>query len=190
MADTITNPTGKKFFVLNDQAGSGGDQIAASLDATNAPAPTLSTGNLQATGDKQFVTAAQQTAVATLTNIGTEQLLASVASVNMNTGTATTLYTAPTGKSVVITKVVIRKASTSLTTASISFGWNAGTDNDVIADATHTELTGNTLYTILVAKTGAKVGVQGTNGTFAVICNILQGGAATVTIDVYGYFVS
>lgn len=114
-----------------------------------------------------------------------ETKLATVASVDMNTATATTLYTVPTGRSCIITKVVVRNASTSLTTASYSFGFNSAPFNDVIADATHTELTGSTLYTALSAKAGAKVGVAADN--FKVLMNTLQGGAATTTMDVFGY---
>lgn len=114
-----------------------------------------------------------------------DALLATVASVDMNTATASALYTVPTGKSAIITRVVVRNASTSLTTASYSFGFNSATYNDVIADATHTELTGSTLYTALNAKAGAKVGVAG--DILKVLMNILQGGAATTTIDVFGY---
>src|SRR4029079_818111 len=85
--------------------------------------------------------------------------LSTTALVDMNTATATTLYTVPTGFSCIITKVIVRLASTSLTTASYSFGYESTTFANVIANATHTELTGNTLYTILIPKTGAKVGV-------------------------------
>jgi len=120
------------------------------------------------------------------TVIGVEDLLSTTASVNMNTATATTLFTCPTGKSCVVTRVAVRNASTSLTTASYSFGWNSASFNDVIANATHTELTGNTLYTVLLAKTGATVGTS--TGTFKVLMNTLQGGAATTTIDVFGYY--
>jgi hypothetical protein len=113
--------------------------------------------------------------------------LATVDSVDMNTATPTTLYTVPTGRSVIITSVTVRNASTSLTTASYSFGFNSATYNDVIANATHTELTGATLYTILSAKTGAKVGVAA--DSFKVLMNTLQGGAATTTMDVFGYLI-
>lgn len=114
-----------------------------------------------------------------------EGLLSTTAAVNMDTATATTLYTCPTGKSCVITKVVVRNASTSLTTASYSFGWTSAAFSDVIANATHTELTGATLFTILPAKAGAKLGAS--TNIFKVLMNTLQGGAATTTIDVFGY---
>lgn len=113
-----------------------------------------------------------------------DALLASNALVDLNTATASTLYTVPTGKSVIITRVIMRLASTSLSTASISFGFNSTSFNDVIANAAHTELTGATLYTVLVPKIGATIGT--TAGLLKVLCNTLQGGAATCTIDVYG----
>jgi hypothetical protein len=115
----------------------------------------------------------------------TDSLLSTTDSVNLNTATATTLYTCPTGKTCVITAVVVRNASTSLTTVSVSFGWNSTSFNDVVANATHTELTGSTLYTRLTAKTGATAGTS--TGTFKVLDNTLQGGAATASIDVFGY---
>lgn len=117
--------------------------------------------------------------------LGADTVLASSSGVDLNTATPTTLYTCPAATTCVITKVLITAASTSLTTASISFGWNSATFNDVIADATHTELTTSTLYTILDAKAGAKLGAA--TDTFKVLANVLQGSAATVTIKTFGY---
>lgn len=114
-----------------------------------------------------------------------EALLSTTAAVNMNTGTATTLFTVPTGLSCIITRVVVRNASTSLTTASYSFGFNSAVFDNVIANATHTELTGSTLYTVLSAKVGATRGAAA--DTFKVLMNTLQGAAATTTMDVFGY---
>lgn len=118
----------------------------------------------------------------------TETFLQTANLVDMNTATPTTLFTVGQFSSgVVITKVVVRNASTSLTTASFSFGWNSASYNDVVANATHTELTGSTLMTILAPKTGAKIGVAADN--LKIQLNTLQGSAATVSVDVYGYYV-
>lgn len=114
-----------------------------------------------------------------------DQLLSTTPAVDMNTATATTLYTSPTGRSTIIKSVTVRNCSTSITTASYSFGWNSATFNDVIANATHTELTGSTLGTSIAAKVGFTVGTS--TGTFKVLMNTLQGGAATCTMDVWGY---
>lgn len=157
------------------------------------------TAGVTDTTDKRFVTDAELANLVTLgalapleavlaavgAQTGAETLLSSTPLVDLNAAPETPLYTVPGGKTAVITKVVVRKASTSLTTASIAFGFNAGTDNDVIATATHTELTGNTLATVLTPKTGAKIGAAA--AVFSVLATILQGGAATCTIDVFGY---
>lgn len=155
----------------------------------NKPVSTaqLTALNLKANAANSALTGAT-TADAVAINNGAsliEGRLSTSAAVNFNTATATTLYTCPSGKSCVITKVIIRNASTSLTTASVSFGWTSAAFADVIANAAHTELTGATLYTALLAKAGSTLGTS--TGTFKVLCNTLQGGAATVTIDIFGY---
>lgn len=114
-----------------------------------------------------------------------EGKMSSTDSVDLNTATKTTLFTVPAGKTLVVTKIIVRNASSSLTTASFSFGYNANAD-DVVATATHTELTGNTLYTKIEPKVGAIIGNAA--DVFGVKCTILQGSAATVTISVFGYF--
>jgi hypothetical protein len=116
---------------------------------------------------------------------GNEVRLATVAGVDMNTATPTTLYTGPGGASYVITRVVVRNASASLTTASWSYGFNNPNFDNVIANATHTELTTSALYTVLAAKAGAAVGTAGQ--AFKVLMNTLQGSAATTDMDVFGY---
>lgn len=121
----------------------------------------------------------------TALNLNAITRLATVAGVDMNTATATTLFTVPAGKSAIVTHIVVRNASTSLTTASYSFGFNSATFNDVIANATHTELTGSTLYTVLAAKVGATRGAAG--DILKALMNTLQGGAATSTMEVFGY---
>jgi hypothetical protein len=154
--------------------------------------------------EKNTITDALRTALVTLVPLGTapitnqllavgnklgsDSLLASVPTVNMNQDAATPLFTVPAtpvSRSCIITMVVLRACSGSLTTASISFGFTSPTFADVIANAAHTELTGATLYTKLLAKAGALVGTAGQ--VFSVICNTKQGGAMTLTVDVYGY---
>lgn len=124
-----------------------------------------------------------------LTNPSNEMLLSSTAlNLNATGGTETTLYTVPTGFIMVPTKIVLRNASTSLTTVSWSVGFNAGTDTDFRANATSTGLTGSTLaYIYTGITTGVKVGAAA--AVFAFIVNTAQGGAATANMDVFGYLV-
>lgn len=196
---------GKKYLSLfNDVTGGPPRQLVLDLQAdgswlilgvTCPGKPTLETLSVSGLAlstlgvtdavDLRFVTDAMLARLAILTALGTEQLLASVAAVDMNKDPETALYVVPGGKSCIITKVVLRNCSGNLTTASISFGFTAAAYSDVIANATHVTLTGNTLYEIVSAKVGAKVGVAA--ATFSVIDNTKQGAAMTLTIDVYGY---
>src|SRR5215468_2925228 len=50
-----------------------------------------------------------------------QALLLSTTTVDLNTAAATTLYTVPAGKTFILRRVVMRGASVSLTTASVSF---------------------------------------------------------------------
>ncbi len=122
-----------------------------------------------------------------LTNPSNEMLLSSTAlDMNGTNGTATTLYTVPTGVSCCVTKIILRNASTSLTTASWSAGFNATTDNDFRADATSTGVNGATkAYIYYGVTTGVVVGAAA--AVFAFKLNTQQGGAATATMDVFGY---
>lgn len=174
-----------------DASATQGDRIAASTTAKQATPHTMSPGGLEMafdSGDFGIALAAGTTPPVLLWGLPIqrgERMLAWVTGRNLNTGTDQILYHVPAGRSCVITKIVLRNASTSLTTWSGSFGWNSTAFNNVIADATHTELTGNTLYTALLPKIGATVGVAA--DTLKLKNNTLQGGAATVDVEVHGY---
>lgn len=112
-------------------------------------------------------------------------VLASV-SVDLNVTTKTALYTVPTGYEAVITGFVVRKASTSLTTAQFSFGFNATAD-DVVGIDLYNELTSSTRQTQASPKAGAEIG--GAGAVLGLKCSTAQGAAATVTVDVIGYLV-
>ena len=125
---------------------------------------------------------------------GMEGLLSSTASVDVGATGETTLYTVPTGKSCIITRIVVRNASGTfdqVTDPQLSFGWNAGTDNDVIANATYTNaMSAATKYFILVpdGKTNSTVSTGGTTGgIFAIKVNTAATASTTCTISVFGY---
>lgn len=187
----VTGAVGTSRTITTTSPLSGGGDLSAnrtfSLGIVPAALGGFSVDMSAQTGFTHWASGTPTTAELAAANIYTiaETLLASTGSVNMNSATATTLYTCPTGKSCIITRVVVRNASTSLTTASYSFGWTSTAFNDVIANATHTELNGATVYTALSPQVGAKVGTS--TGTFKVLMNTLQGTAATTTMDVFGY---
>lgn len=113
-----------------------------------------------------------------------EYVLSRVDDVDMNTTDKTTLFTVPTGRTAVITKIITRNVSTSLTTAVFGFGFNNDA-NDVVTAALHTALTAAGLLVLDVPKAGAVVGAS--TNVFGCKCSIAQGAPATATIEVVGY---
>ena len=154
------------------------------INGNSSAAQTIAAGpNLTVTDVGATHTIACPTC-ATLSDVASLSPLATVNSVDLNTTSATTLYTCPVGKSCLIHRVIVYNASTSLTTASYAFGWTSPNYNDVIANATHTELTTSTVFTIMNSKTAAKIGVAG--DVFKIKPTIAQGSAASVSIQVFG----
>jgi hypothetical protein len=204
---TIPHPTGRKAIAIVDLDGGAeylspvtiGPSNLILADGLSLLGLSDTTAGVTDTTDKRFVTDQELADLVTLQPLaaleavlaaigaktGAEVKLATAAAVDLNTATPTTLYTVPAGKSAVITRIVLRLASTSLTTVSISIGFNSASFNDVLANATHTELTGATLFTVLSSKAGAKIGAAA--DVLKLLCNTLQGGAATCTVDIFGY---
>lgn len=112
-----------------------------------------------------------------------DSLLVSASAIDINNAAKQAVYTVPTGKSCVITNVVVRNLSGACTSNSISFGFNTAA-NDVIANATYASFTSSTVYTKIGAMAGATRGTS--TQVFGVITNTLNT-AATATIDVFGY---
>ena len=124
----------------------------------------------------------------TLSTLNTQgdALLAHNAAVDLNTDTPPTVLTCPTGKSCIVTKIIVSAPSISLTTWSGSFGWESSTYANVVANATHTGLDGATKYVVLSPiSTGGVIGTS--TGTLKCKDNTKQGSAATAVVDVFGY---
>jgi len=111
--------------------------------------------------------------------------LAHETAVDLNAVPASVLLTVPALTSYVITHIIIREASTSLTTVEFSIGWTTPAFADVIANAGHAELIDATGVIILIPIAGAMVGAAADELTL--LCNVLQGAPATVTVDIYGF---
>lgn len=114
-------------------------------------------------------------------------MLVEVSAADMNIGTKQDFFTVPTGRTLLIDYWLVRGASASLTTVEFSGGFNANAD-DVIARDTYAELTASTLCSPRYVKKGAKLGAAG--DVFGLKCGVVQGSAATVTLEVYGHYVS
>jgi hypothetical protein len=110
--------------------------------------------------------------------------LATVDLVDLNNVATPALYTVPNEVSCIITAIVVRKASISLSTVSFSIGWTSASYNDVLANATHTELAGPTLATVLAPKTGMLIATPGS--VLKLKNNTQQGAPATASFDIFG----
>ena len=112
-----------------------------------------------------------------------KSLLISASAIDINNAAKQSIYVCPSGKSCVITSVVVRNLSVACASNSISFGWDTNA-TDIVANSTYASFTGSTVYTNINAKVGA---TRGTSGQiFGVIANT-PNTAATATIDVFGY---
>lgn len=124
------------------------------------------------------------TVIGEINGINAESLISSVSGIDLNSLTKQTLYTVPSGKTFIPTRIITRNVSTSLTTVIFGFGFDASSI-DVVAAALHTALTGSTLYSVDIPILGSKVGSAA--AVFGIKCSLAQGGAATATIDTFGY---
>ena len=112
------------------------------------------------------------------------ELLASIDDVDLDALAETNLFTVPAGRGCIITEVVMRNADGAVGTAEESFGWNTGDADNVIANAQRA-LSGATNYIIVVAANDAVRGAAA--GTFKIDVQVVEGGARTCTVDVFGY---
>jgi len=112
--------------------------------------------------------------------------LVTVDAIDLNVVAETTLFTCPTGKICIISHIVLRNLDGALATASVSFGWNTGEADDVIANGV-LALTGATNYEIVKAESDAIRGVAA--GTFKIDVQTGEGGALTGSVDVFGYLI-
>lgn len=118
-------------------------------------------------------------------NAATPTLLASVPGVDLNTTTKTALYTVVNGKPVIITDVIIREASTSITTAQAGVGFDASGVN-VVASQSLSDIVDDNGYIKLPILVGASIGTS--LSVLGVKPTVPQGAPCTATYDVYGYF--
>jgi len=119
-------------------------------------------------------------------------LLKSNLLVPLDSAAETILFTVPTGKTCIVTHIIVHTPSASLSgVTSVAFGSNAGTRNDWDASArTLALITGVTLSQMLAATLPGDSADQVTTiiaaaGTFGI--KVTTGAAVTATIDVFGF---
>ena len=113
-------------------------------------------------------------------------LLSSTPSVDLTSVAKVNLYTVPSGKTCMVTHVIIRNASVSLTLAVVGFGFDSIATNyntGIVLAA----LTTSTKYSIVSSVLGAIVGAA--TDIFGILPTSIQTGGGTVTVDVFGYLI-
>jgi hypothetical protein len=116
-------------------------------------------------------------------------LLASISGVDMKTAAATTIFTTPAGKVTRIAYIVIRDPSASLV-GGTNYAFGTGFRNNTAVDLSSLT-TANTDYIVLANHTNVGNDQKSTeiaaNTAFAITVTTGSTGAATASIDVFGY---
>jgi hypothetical protein len=106
----------------------------------------------------------------------------STTAVNFHIVEATTLYTVPAGRVCVPTSVILRGGV--MGTASVSFGFNSATYDNVIADTTYASVNGITKYQEVFPKAGAVLGAATEDFKIRVNSSAED---VMISVDVLGY---
>jgi hypothetical protein len=151
-------------------------QIPIGNGSTYTPATIIPGGGIAVTNGSGSVTIATTG----------EQLLASVAGVNMKSASKQALYTVPSGKHLIITRIVIRSASASISDGNYLIGYNSdasGMLGGIVGPTTTTyvSLAVDSLLASDIYPLGNAGDVLGLAST------ALPANAATATILVFGY---
>lgn len=121
----------------------------------------------------------------------TRSLLSSTALCDLSSAATATLYTVPSGKTAIITNIVVRNASASLASvSSVAFGNNSATFDNwdsarTLAAVTATTLAIDLIPTLPADSATQTVTVCAENTNFSY--KVTTGAAVTATIDVFGY---
>lgn len=193
-----------KYITLNDAEGSAPIQVPAIVQSTGlvridgiiSSGLTSSTAGVTDSLNKRFVTDAELATalalaghdgpiLAIITAGATLIQLAHVTGLDMNTAPAQALFTVPGATHYVVTHIIMKDASVSLTTAKISIGYTGAGYTDMVNSWTCSPLANTSAYAVLTPVAGSHVGAAGE--VLKLIDTVLQGGAATATCDVYGY---
>lgn len=165
-----------------------GDCFQLTYNDSNGSAATKTNFAVSSSGD---LTITPSGGTVTVVNVAksnyTERVVASVPGVNFfDDDTAMTLYTVPAGKSLVVTRVVLRNVSSSAALAAGGLGFDANA-TDWGTFAAQTNLTGATKVSVLQASaTGGGV-LGAATDVFKIKFTTTAAAECTGTVDVIGY---
>lgn len=107
-------------------------------------------------------------------------------------GTETALYVVPTGKTAIITHVVLRTISASMATCVVTFGATGGSCDEFRGNVTLTNLDGTTKYAVIHMQDSTRNTPDGgvilaAAASFGIEVTTADADGGTATIDVFGY---
>lgn len=195
-------PSAVNELTLANAAASGAPTLTASgvdtnIDITLSPKGTgevniskvdIDGGAIDGTTIGGTTRAAGSFTVLTVTTPTNMEYRLSSTSVNVGTLATTALYTVPTGKTAIVTRVVIRSASGTFNQTPapvINIGWAAVAGN-VVASATYVTPTDTTTYIQPAVIAEATMGAAGQALNFNVT-TAASTNPTTATVDVFGY---
>lgn len=114
---------------------------------------------------------------------GVESLLSSTV-VDLSLSTKQNLYTVPSGQNLIVTKVIARSPSSTITTATGGVGFNAGA-TDVLTSVPFP--VASTTYSVSLAATGTVPAIGAAAAVLGFKTTATQA-ATTMTVEIFGYF--
>ena len=115
-----------------------------------------------------------------------DTLLAQSVVIDLSATVETVLFTCPVGKNCVITKIIMFDVSAAITAAEISFGWDTGDADDVVAIGTVQAVSAAAKYRIIPPDVAQPA--EGTPGDeFSMDVNVAEGAADTAKFAAFGF---
>lgn len=179
-----------KFIVVNDKNGGSPISLEGDINSAGVFVPAglgVQGAAIAQSVNNRLVTDAQQAAAQSIAAQTVDGLLAAGVTVDMNAVAVTPLFTVPAGKTCIVTHVVVRNPSVSLTTASWALGFKGATFNDYAPTATHTALNASNKAIVMQPASAETIGAAA--DVFSANVTIQQGAPATAVFDVYGYLI-
>jgi hypothetical protein len=115
-----------------------------------------------------------------------DEFVHSMSGIDVSLTTKQQIFTVPAGKRAVVTRVVVRDASTSLSTATYNLGFDPTNADDVVSDPVTWD--GNALAAV-VATIANPVPLGQAGDVFGLKTVAQEGSPQTIVVDVFGYYI-
>ncbi len=111
----------------------------------------------------------------------------STSRIDLNSLNIKNLFRVPNSKKLIVTDMIVRKASAAITTASFSIGYNSGSFDNVIGSTIYSSIANDNEYIKVDIDSPSVVGDGGQ--VLKVNIDTPEGSALTITLDILGYLI-